>query len=224
MLNGTIALRVPLDVIRSKCAPYRKRGQPWLRYALVNLSDYDIVRVYGAEYRGVVGYYLLAGDVWRLHALRWHAETSMLKTLAAKHQSSVTKMAARYTAKVETPHGLRTCFEARIARDGKKDLVARFGGIPLLRNENGFIVDPAPVPVPTPRKELIHRLRASRCELCERYGTVAVHQVAKLTRLGTPGPGQPAWAAVMARKRRNTLVVCRSCHQAIHATPVTNAA
>ena len=52
----------------------------------------------------------------------------MLKTLAAKHQSSVTKMAARYTAKVETPHGLRTCFEARIARDGKKDLVARFGG------------------------------------------------------------------------------------------------
>ena len=224
MLNGTIALRVPLDVIRSKCAPYRKRGQPWLRYALVNLSDYDIVRVYGAEYRGVVGYYLLAGDVWRLHALRWHAETSMLKTLAAKHQSSVTKMAARYTAKVETPHGLRTCFEARIARDGKKDLVARFGGIPLLRNENGFIVDPAPVPVPTPRNELIFRLRASRCELCERYGTVAVHQIAKLTRLGTPGPGQPAWAAVMARKRRKTLVVCRSCHQAIHATPVTHAA
>jgi group II intron reverse transcriptase/maturase len=224
MLNGTIALRVPLEVVRAKCAPYRRRGQPWLRPALVNLSDYDIVRVYGAEYRGIAGYYLLAGDVWRLHALRWHAETSMLKTLAAKHKSTVTKMAARYKAKVETPRGLRTCFEARIARDGKKDLVARFGGIPLLRNENGFIVDPVPVPVPTPRKELIFRLRASRCELCERHGTVAVHQVTKLARLGTPGPGQPAWAAVMARKRRKTLVVCQSCHQAIHATPVTHAA
>jgi group II intron reverse transcriptase/maturase len=224
MLNGTIALRVPLEVVRAKCAPYRRRGQPWLRSALVNLSDYDIVRVYGAEYRGVVGYYLLAGDAWRLHALRWHAETSMLKTLAAKHKSSVTKMAARYKAKIETPYGLRTCFEARVPRDGKKDLVARFGGIPLLRNENGFIVDPVPVPVPTPRKELIHRLRMSRCELCERHGTVAVHQVAKLARLGRPGPGQPAWAAVMASKRRKTLVVCQPCHQAIHATPVTNAA
>ena len=37
---------------------------------------------------------------------------------------------------------------------------------------------------------------------------MAVHQVAKLARLGTPGPGQPAWAALMASKRRKTLVVC----------------
>ena len=103
----------------------------------MNLDDYDIVGIYGAEYRGVVHYYLLAGDVWRLHPLRWNAETSMLKTLAAKHKSTVTKMAARYKAKIETPHGLRTCFEARVRRDGKKDLVARFGGIPLQRTRTG---------------------------------------------------------------------------------------
>ena len=224
MLNGTVALRVPLEVVKAKCALYRRRGQPWLRPALVNLSDYDIVRVYGAEYRGVVNYYLLASDVWRLHALRWNAETSMLKTLAAKHQSSVTKMAARYKVKIETPHGLRTCFEARVPRDGKKDLVARFGGIPLRRNNTGFIADPAPVLVPAPRKELLFRLRATRCELCGQRGTVAVHQVARLARLGTPGPGQPAWAELMARKRRKTLVVCQPCHEAIHATPVTHAA
>jgi group II intron reverse transcriptase/maturase len=224
MLNGTIALRVPLDVIKAKCAPYRRRATPWLRPALTNLSDYDIVRVYAAEYRGVINYYLLAGDAWRLRALRWNAETSMLKTLAAKHKSTVTKMAARYKATIETPHGLRTCFEARVPRNGKKDLVARFGGIPLVRNENGFIVDPVRVLVPTPRKELIHRLRTRRCELCEHSGTVAVHQVATLARLGTPGPGQPAWAALMARKRRKTLVVCQSCHETIHATPATRAA
>ncbi len=224
MLNGTIALRVPLDVIRARCALYRRQGKPWLRPALVNLSDYDIVRVYGAEYRGVINYYLLASDAWRLHALRWNAETSMLKTLAAKHKSTVTKMAARYKAKIETPLGPRTCFEARIPRDGKKDLVARFGGIPLLQNKKGFIADPVPVLVPAPRKELIHRLRASRCELCGQHGTVAVHQVAKLARLATPGPGQPAWAALMARKRRKTLVVCRACHEVIHETPVTHAA
>lgn len=46
------------------------------------------------------------GDAWRLHALRWNAETSMLKTLAAKHKSTVTKMAARYKATIKTPHVL----------------------------------------------------------------------------------------------------------------------
>ena len=93
---------MPLDVIRAKCAPYRRRGKPWHRPGLQNLPDYDIVRIYGAEYRGIVNYYLLAQDVWRLGALRWNAETSMLKTLAAKHKSSVAKMAARYKAKVVT--------------------------------------------------------------------------------------------------------------------------
>ncbi len=224
MLNGTVALRVPLDVVRAKCASYRRHGKPWHRSGLQNLDDYDIVRIYGAEYRGVVNYYLLASDAWRLHALRWNAETSMLKTLAAKHKSTVTKMAARYKAKIETPHGLRTCFEARVPRNGKKDLVARFGGIPLLRNEKGVIADPVPVPVPAPRKELIHRLRASRCELCGQGAAVAVHQVAKLARLGKPGPGRPAWAVLMARKRRKTLVVCQPCHEVVHAIPVTHAA
>ena len=72
------------------------------------------IKTFGAEYRGVVGYYLLATDVWRFNRLRWVAETSMLKTLAAKHQSTVTKMAAKHKTTIETPHGLRTCFEARV--------------------------------------------------------------------------------------------------------------
>ena len=100
--NGKIALKVPPDVIRAQCARYRDHGKPWHRSRLQNLDDYDIIRVYGAEYRGVVNYYLLAQDVWRLRTLRWHAETSMLKTLAAKHQSTVSKMAARHKAKAET--------------------------------------------------------------------------------------------------------------------------
>src|ERR1017187_3043086 len=119
---------------------YRKHGKPWHRTRLQNLDDYDIVRTYGAEYRGVVNhYYLLAHDVSRLGVLRWNALTSLLKTLAAKHGSTVTKMAARYKAKIETSDGLRTCFEARKHREGKKDLVARFGGIPLRQNRRAVI-------------------------------------------------------------------------------------
>ena len=215
---------MPLDVIKAKRAPYRRHGKPWHRPALQNLDDYDIIQVYGAEYRGIVGYYLLAGDVWRLGDLRWHAATSMLKTLGAKHQSTVTKMAVKYQAKIETPYGPRACFEARIRRDGKPDLVARFGGIPLVRKKNAVLRDHTPVPIPYPRKELIHRLLKRRCELCAEPGKVLVHQIRKLASLGDAGPGQPAWAALMAKMRRKTLMVCAPCHDAIHARAVTNAA
>ena len=223
-VNGRIALRVPPDVITAQCARYRRRGKPWHRTALQNLPDYDIVRIYGAEYRGVVNYYRPAQDVRRLSVLRWNAETSMLKTLAAKHKSTVTQTAARYKAKVTTADGLRTCFEARVRRQGKPDLVARFGGIPLKHDRRAVIRDPAPVPAAIPRKELIHRLRKRWCELCEHGTTVTVHQVAGLARLGKPGPGQPAWAALMTKMRRKTLIVCTGCHDYIHANPVTSTA
>ena len=219
--NGIVALRVPLDVIKTKRAPYRRHGKPWHRSRLQNLDDYDIVQTYAAEYRGIIGYYRLAGDVWRLNDLEWDAKTSMLKTLAAKHQSTVSKMAAKYKAKIQTPHGLRTCFEARVHRTGKPDLVARFGGIPLSRDKNAVLDDRVPAPAPHPRKELIHRLLTRRCELCGDPGKVLAHQVRKLSSLGTAGPGQPAWAALMALKRRKTLVVCAACHEVIHAHPVT---
>jgi group II intron reverse transcriptase/maturase len=222
--NGGIALRVPPDVIRAQCARYRKHGKPWHRSRLQNLDDYDIVRTYGAEFRGVVSYYLLAQDVSRLHDLQWNAGTSMLKTLAAKHRSTVTKMAARHKAKIETSDGPRACFEASKHRQGRKDLVARFGGIILRQNRRAVIRDPAPGPPLYPRKELIRRLRKRECELCETGATVAVHQVTSLKELGKDGPGQPAWAALMATMRRKTLIVCAACHDWIHANPVAHAA
>jgi group II intron reverse transcriptase/maturase len=222
--NGKIALKVPPDVIKAQCARYRNHGKPWHRSRLQNLDDYDIIRVYGAEYRGVVNYYLLAKDAWRLRTLRWNAETSMLKTLAAKHQSTVSKMAARHKAKAETGNGPRTCFEARRRRRGKPDLVARFGGIILRQDRRAVITEPVPVRVRVPRRELLARLRQRECELCETGTTVAVHQVAGIRELGKPKTGQPAWAALMAKMRRKTLIVCSPCHDWIHANPVAHAA
>jgi group II intron reverse transcriptase/maturase len=217
-INGSIALRVPVAVIKANCAPYLERGKPAAQRALQNLGDYDIVAAYGAKYRGISQYYLLAGDVHRLSRLRWVMETSLLKTLAAKHGSTVSKMAARYKAAIETPHGPRTCFEAvRIREGNQKPLVARFGGIPLKRRKNAVITDRAPGRDPYPRKEIITRLQRNRCELCQHSGQVQVHHVARLADLAYPGHGQPAWARLMAKRRRKSLVVCPSCHDQIHA-------
>jgi hypothetical protein len=115
-------LRVPRAVIKAKCAPYLKHGKPERRTGLLNFDDYLIISTYGAEYRGIVQYWLLAGDVWRLNRLEWAAKTSMLKIMAAKHRSRVTPMARKYQAKIDTPYGKRTCFEAIVDRAGRKPL------------------------------------------------------------------------------------------------------
>jgi hypothetical protein len=218
-VNGAIGLRVPPEVIRNKCAPYCKRGKPASRPQMLHDNDYTIVSKFQAEYRGIVQYYLLAGDVYRLQKLRWVMETAMLKTLAGKHRSTVNAMAHTYKATVKTDHGPRTCFEVTIQRDdGRKPLVARFGGIPLHRKPTAALEDRAPILATARGNELIHRLLAGACELCGATEQVEVHHIRHLADLNKPGRREkPAWVRLMAKRRRKTLVACRPCHEAIHA-------
>jgi group II intron reverse transcriptase/maturase len=215
--NATVRLRVPVEVIKAKCASYMQRGKPARRTRLMNMDDYTIVSIYGAEYRGLVQYYLLASDVYRLNRLNWVMETSMLKTLAGKHRSTVSKTAAKYKAKVDTPYGPRTCFEATVERPGgRQPLVARYGGIPLRWQKKAILQDRQPGRAVGP-KELVTRLLANRCEICERSGNVQVHHIRKLADLDKLGQtDKPVWATIMTKRRRKSLVVCQHCHDDIH--------
>ena len=217
-VNGSVGLRVPRTVIKAKCARYMQRGKPAPRSQLMNSDDHDIIGIYGAEYRGVVQYYLLAGDVARLSRLHWVMVTSLLKTLAGKYDSTVSKMARKYQATIVTPYGPRKCMQVCVERgEGRKPLVARFGGIPLRRQKNAVPVDHEPVRPTTGTRELIVRLQAGRCEMCGQAATVHVHQIRKLADLTNPGqPEAPEWMVIMARLRRKTLVVCPPCHGIIH--------
>jgi hypothetical protein len=187
----------------------------------MNLSDRLIINTFGLEYRGIVQYYLLAGNVSQLNRLEWVAVTSMLKTLAAKHRSTVTKVAAAHKAKVKTPHGWRTCFEAIEHRPGRKPLVGRFGGIPLRRQRWATVMDRKPEPR-LRRKELTTRLQTGRCEWCRGPGPVEVHQVRNLAALSATGSPEAPWAKLMTEMRRKTLIVCNPCHSEIHKPAVVH--
>lgn len=145
----------------------------------------------------------------------------MLRTLAAKHNSTVPKMAKKHRVKIETPEGIRTCFEARVERQGRKPLVARFGGIPLKSKKQAVIIDRQPSQVTYPHRELVKHFLNGRCELCASTDDIHVHHVARLADLTGPGP-HPEWTRFMAKRRRKTIVVCRPCYETIHsATPRT---
>lgn len=215
--NGVLALRVPRDVIQQACARYMKRGKPTHRPELSSDSDYDIVQQYQWHYAGLVNYYLLAQNIGAMSKLRWIMESSLLRTLANKHNVSVGKLWRKHKSKVQTPDGPRRCVIATYPRPGKEPVVARFGGISLKRKKDAILVDRVPIRRPC-RTELIQRLLADECEVCGSTENVEVHHVRKLADLKKQGrKALPDWAMIMIARNRKTLVVCRTCHTAIHA-------
>jgi len=214
--NGEIALKVPRDTLQELCARYMRRGKPIHRGELILNSDYEIIARYQAEYRGYVQYYTLAQDLYRLHKLHWVMRTSLLKTLANKYKSTVTKMAKRYRDTVDTEFGPRKVLKVVVKREEKKPLIAVFGGIPLRTQKVARISDRV-VRLGFSRSELIQRLLADRCEMCGFTENIEVHHVRKLADLKKPGRrDKPLWVQRMAAIRRKTLVVCKACHEAIH--------
>jgi group II intron reverse transcriptase/maturase len=217
-VNAQMALRVPKDVVKKKAALYRRGGKPLRRLSLACCSDYTILKTYQDEYRGFVQYYLLAVNVSWLSGYRWIVLQSLTHTLAAKYRSTTRAMAKRFRATVQTPHGKRTCLQATLPRGrGKKPLVAQFGGIPLVRNREAVLVDRLPIQTRYERREVVRRLIASTCELCHvKDEQCVVHQVRKLADLVDMGKDRPPWAHIMLKNRRKTLIVCQTCHYAIH--------
>ena len=216
--NGVIALFVPSSVIEKKCADYMRKGKPIHIGKLLHDDDFSIVQRYGAEYRGVVQYYLMAQNVSWLYKLHWIMQSSLLKTLAYKHKTTVSKIKKKYDAETVDEKSGKTlkCLKVVVERKDKQPLTAQFGGISLTHKRKTVIED-TPYKVWGGRTELLKRLLSDTCELCGSTENIEVHHVRKLADLKTKGKSEkPVWIQIMATRNRKTLVVCRNCHNSIH--------
>ncbi|HFR3933917.1 TPA: reverse transcriptase domain-containing protein [Streptococcus suis] len=215
--NGVIALFVPASVIESKCRQYMKNGKAIHRNNLLHDDDFSIVQTYQQEYRGLVQYYILAQNLSWFSKVYWYMETSLLKTLAFKHKSSINKMLAKYKTTTTSTNGRTVpCLQVVVPREDKPPLVATWGGISLSYKKKAVIED-APYQVYGGRTELIKRLLANKCELCGSEENIEVHHIRKLADLNKHnGKLVPKWKEIMSARRRKTLVTCRDCHHAIH--------
>ena len=217
--NGKIQLRIPPQVIEEKIARYSHEGKPVRRPELIYDSDFSIVGLYGQELRGYAQYYAYAKNRSWLNRLRWYMEISLLKTLAAKHKSTISRMARRFAGKAITENGVMKCLSVIIERKDKPPLYTKFGGISLKTRPFTVIEDlPTDQDRIITRNELIQRLMADECELCGSRDRVVGHHVRKLADLKVKGRKEiPTWKRVMISRRRKTLFVCHYCHTAIHA-------
>ncbi|HEL2326370.1 TPA: reverse transcriptase [Streptococcus suis] len=215
--NGVIALFVPASVIESKCRQYMKNGKAIHRNNLLHDDDFSIVQTYQQEYRGLVQYYILAQNLSWFSKVYWYMETSLLKTLAFKHKSSINKMLAKYKTTTTSTNGRTVpCLQVVVPREDKPPLVATWGGISLSYKKKAVIED-APYQVYGGRTELIKRLLANKCELCGSEENIEVHHIRKLADLNKHnGKLVPKWKEIMSARCRKTLVTCRDCHYAIH--------
>lgn len=215
--NGVIALFVPASVIESKCRQYMKNGKAIHRNNLLHDDDFSIVQTYQQEYRGLVQYYILAQNLSWFSKVYWYMETSLLKTLAFKHKSSINKMLAKYKTTTTSTNGRTVpCLQVVVPRENKPPLVATWGGISLSYKKKAVIED-APYQVYGGRTELIKRLLANKCELCGSEENIEVHHIRKLADLNKHnGKLVPKWKEIMSARCRKTLVTCRDCHHAIH--------
>src|SRR5437899_1330998 len=179
-----MSLQVPKDVVEAKCAQYSQNGKPKRRPERMHDSDYAIVMQYQQEYRGIVQYYLLAYDVRKLGKLHYIMKSSLLQTLANKHHARVNALVAKYHAKIPAPDGtMLTCLQVRVEREGKKPLIAQFGGIPLKRQQWAVLDDQPFMQKWSGRSEILQRLLANTCELCDSIQNVEVHHIRKLADL-----------------------------------------
>jgi group II intron reverse transcriptase/maturase len=178
---------------------------------LTPYDDAEIILAYNAELRGLANYYALAHSAKsHMHKLAYIWQTSLFKTLANKHQTSVRSIAQRL--KTEDGHAL-------IIREENKTRFIRVFNLKDLRK-----------PLPTDprldnasqeylwklsRSELIRRLNGKECEYCgSTQLPFEVHQIRKMKDVAQ---GKALWQQIMAKRHRKTLVLCRTCHQRLHA-------
>jgi len=218
-VNGGIELRVPEAKLEEIATCYKRGAKAHHRAEIAEDSDFDIVTKYGAEWRGLVRYYILARNIRRFGLAERTVRLSLLKTLANKHKTTVKTIWDRYKFCHPTPNGGRMGLQVKVTREGKEPLIATFGEIPLQRRIGEVISDHINgISLQPRRTEIIQRLRADQCEICGSRDKVQVHHIRKLADLIRKGKAErPLHVKIMAARRRKTLVVCKSCHLDIHS-------
>lgn len=211
--NGTVWLGVPKEVVTKAIKKYSRKGKPHHLGQLQNESDYHIVSSYQSRYRGIVQYYIMAHNISKLSRVKYTMETSMLKTLAAKHKTSVNKIAKKYKTTVDVNGKGYVAFQVVVEREGKNPLTTHWGAIPLTRNPvPAKITDRGSWIFYSERCETLWRLLAENCEMCGEERPLEAHHVHALKDVKK---GKAPWQRRMSALKRKTLMVCWPCHKAI---------
>lgn len=212
---GKVRLYVPHDKWVGKLQEYKafkivkdKTGkETWKsihRGALMNRPEIDIISKFNSEIRGIYNYYRLAGNVSVLNSFCYIMKGSMLKTFAAKYNSSMTKIRKERTINgvfgvtYYNKSGKQICEFYHDGFTTKNEPL--FGDVDLLPNYKRH----------DKPNSLAIRLKTGKCENCGgKTDEIHMHHVRSLKAL----TGKDEFELLMLKKRRKSLALCPDCFE-----------
>ena len=211
--TGNVRLSVPRDRVTAFC---RRNGYGNLEQRLslsrpqfLSSSDAEIIVAYNAEFRGFANYYALATGVKRsLTLLELIVTSSLFKTLADRHRTSVRKTSRRL--RTGSGYVLR-----HVVQDEPRSLEVWLLKHLRPRTWTDPVVDivSTALGLARSRNDLITRLNARICEACgDESGPFEVHHVRHLKDMRD----RPIALQRGVSRQRKTTVLCRPCHLALH--------
>ena len=215
-----VILRVPQEVITEWTRKYTSKGKPRRLHVRTHLSDLEIINQYGCEIRGLANYYMPAANVSKaIGRITYMAQQSAMKTLAFKFKKKTGEIWRKYWR--ETHTGKKALY-AEIPKPNKPGEVYKTmcGEVPFQAGTFQTKVYDEVWRPSYDSNELVKRLTAQECELCGSEGNCEVHHIRKLNDLQKRWAGRknkPDWIKLMIQHRRKTLVLCRKCHNKVHA-------
>ena len=173
---------------------------------LLDNSDYEIISQYNSELRGFSNFYAFAPK-YESRRVEKSAIDSMFKTPAFKHKTSVKSIRGRLKK------GNEHMLHYRVKGERRPLIVFKLKHRSQLKKRN---VDHMPdTNRYNNRTELVERLRAGKCEYCEKEkGYFEVHHFRKIEDIKD---GKEKWQKHMISRKRKTLVLCVECHNLLHA-------
>jgi group II intron reverse transcriptase/maturase len=214
-VSERIQFHIPPGKLQKFCTSKRYGNYETLKTLhkanLIVLDDAEIILAYNGELRGLANYYSRAYSVkGKMNKLEYIWHMSLFKTLAAKHQTSTRKIAR----KLKTDDGY-----ALIIKGTKKTRIIRIFRLKDLKQplpaDKTIDVLPATLSLTLSRSELIRRLNKQQCEYCgTQDGPFEVHHIRRMKDVAR---GKEKWQQVMTARNRKTLVLCRQCHDLLHA-------
>ena len=211
--NVAIKLLVPEHKFRSFISKKRYGNlnnrsdyQTQHKTELENNSDFDILAQFKNEARGFEIYYKLADNFTRgLSLFHYIAETSLVKTLAAKHKISVAKVYKTYKSdgNITVVNGKYKVAWFKLKQVNRKTKV--YGDEDMIYNSIQHYST----------TEIVERLRAEECEYCRKTGGYfEVHHIRKIADIKD---GKEQWEKVTIARNRKKIVLCVECHDLLHA-------
>jgi hypothetical protein len=140
-INMLPVLAVPEEVAHSWKMKYTKNGEPTNRPELLQCLDFEIVSIYGHEFRGIVNYYRMAYDVARrFYRAKYMFMESAARTLANKFKITKAKAFAKY--KRTSEYGVKALIvETPDPNHPDKLYYAKLGEQPIRTNLSTVIQD-----------------------------------------------------------------------------------